>query len=270
MRSFCRFISFFAVVLFAPHGSSAQGYPLDKVNVVAGGGGSSVSGAMYLRDTVGETFVGETGNPSFGNPAGYWYMVDAMHIGPTSAVFITSFELTSSLKGVTLSWQIGHADELAGFNIYRSTQENAGFILINDALIPAGEGNEFLDRDVRPGQEYWYRLGAVDRDGEFLSAAVKVRTPPGELTLFQNHPNPFNPSTTISFYLPKPAHTTLTIYNVQGKRVKQLVDETRNFGLHEVVWDGRDERGNQTSSGVYFYRLSAGKKSITKKLTVLK
>lgn len=270
MRLLYRFVSCFAVILSVPHLSAAQVYPLDKVNVVASGGGRSSSGAVYLSDTVGETFVGETGNPTFGNPTGYWYLIDGLHIGPTTAVFITSFELTSSLKGVTLAWRIGSADELMGFNIYRSTQKLEGFMRINEVLIPAGQDFEYLDRDVRPGREYWYRLGVVDRDGEFFSVTITVQTPPGELRLFQNHPNPFNPSTTISFYLPKPEHTVLTIYNVHGQQVLKLVDETRSFGLHEIVWDGRDDRGNQTSSGVYFYRLMAGKKSSTKKLMILK
>ncbi len=271
MRLFCRLIWCLSVVFLVPQGVMAQGYPLEKVNVVGSGGGSSFNGSGYLRDTIGEAFVGVMGNGgSNNNRSGYWYMVDGMHIGPTSAVFITSFELESSLRGVVLAWRIGHADGLAGFNVYRSARENGGFERINEVLIGAGETGEYLDGDARPGREYWYRLGAVDEDGEFFSAAIMARTAPRELTLFPNYPNPFNPSTTVSFYLPEREHVVLTIYNVQGQRVKRLADEALDFGMHELVWDGTDDRGNATSSGVYFYRLTAGRKSITRKLTMLK
>ena len=270
MKNFFRILPCLAVILCLPHDSPAQVYPLQKANVVGCGGGDSFNGNVYLDGTVGETCIGMTTSASHRNPVGYWYMVDEIHIGPTSSVVITSFRVAFDLTGITLAWVIGAADELAGFNIYRSTQENEGFARINEELIPTDKENEYLDSDVQPGREYWYRLGAVDRDGEFLSTVVNVRVPIGDLALFQNHPNPFNPSTTISFYLPKVTRAVLTIYDVQGKQLITLLNETTNFGLHEIVWNGKDDRGNPVSSGVYFYRLQVGKRVFTKKLTLLK
>ncbi|UCH83174.1 MAG: DUF1566 domain-containing protein [Candidatus Latescibacterota bacterium] len=88
--------------------------------------------------------------------------------------------------------------------------------------------------------------------------------------LFQNHPNPFNPTTTISFTLPKREKAGLSVYDVQGKLVTTLVDETLEAGFKEVIWDGKDSRGNQVSTGVYFYRLTAGNRMLTKKMVLLK
>ena len=94
--------------------------------------------------------------------------------------------------------------------------------------------------------------------------------PPGQSELYQNYPNPFNPSTTLSFYLPRAEHVVLTIYDVSGRMVRRLLDEPIGFGRTDLDWDGRNENGVRVGSGVYFYRLQAGKHVFTKKLTVLK
>jgi hypothetical protein len=75
---------------------------------------------------------------------------------------------------------------------------------------------------------------------------------PTTFKLEQNFPNPFNPSTTIQFELPKSAHVTLTIYNILGQVVRTLVDEERPAGVHNVRFDA-----GRLASGVYFYRLRA-------------
>lgn len=271
MRILWWMFPFLAVILILPRGSMAEIYPLEKANVVAnGGGGPTTNGTGFLHGTVGQSCIGVAANPTYRNLAGFWHVVDQTHIGPTSAVAITSFEVAFSMEGVTLAWIIGSADDLAGVNVYRSIEEDAGFVRINKVLIPAGRDSEYLDRDVQPGEEYFYRIGAVDRDGEFFSRTASVQIPLGEMALYQNVPNPFNPSTTISFYLPEPTRVVLTIYDVLGGHVRTLLDEDKSFGLHEVVWDARDSRGDGVSTGVYFYRLQTGGKVLTKKLTVLK
>jgi hypothetical protein len=83
-------------------------------------------------------------------------------------------------------------------------------------------------------------------------------------------PNPFNPTTTVSFTLPEGAKVTLSIYDVEGKLVRTLVDETVAEGYQEHVWDGKDASGSAVSSGVYFYRLTAGDRTLTKKMILLK
>jgi hypothetical protein len=91
-----------------------------------------------------------------------------------------------------------------------------------------------------------------------------------EIALRPAYPNPFNPSTTISFDLPEAMHVSLGIYDVQGKRVASLVNGTREAGASSVLWDGRDSQGVSLASGVYFYRLEAGGRVLTRRLVLVK
>jgi hypothetical protein len=88
--------------------------------------------------------------------------------------------------------------------------------------------------------------------------------------LFQNHPNPFNPTTTIRYDIADRARVSLRIYNVGGALVRILVDETQEADSYAVVWDGRNSKGNLVPSGVYFYKLDFGRGSQTKKMVLLK
>ena len=90
------------------------------------------------------------------------------------------------------------------------------------------------------------------------------------LKLAQNHPNPFNPSTTISFELSVRARAQLTVYDVHGARVRTLVDREMGPGMHEVDWDGINDRGQRVASGVYHYELRAGTESATRRMVLLK
>jgi flagellar hook assembly protein FlgD len=90
------------------------------------------------------------------------------------------------------------------------------------------------------------------------------------LTLYQNHPNPFNPSTVIRYYLPERGHVVLDVYDTSGRRVVRLVDGERDKGMHHADWSGADARGIPVASGVYFYRLSAGKETISRKMILMR
>lgn len=90
------------------------------------------------------------------------------------------------------------------------------------------------------------------------------------LALDQNFPNPFNPITQISFTLPTAQAAQLSIYNLKGQMVKRLLDTTLPAGQTTICWDGKDERGNAVSSGIYSYRLHSEGKSITRKMLLMK
>jgi len=93
---------------------------------------------------------------------------------------------------------------------------------------------------------------------------------PGSVLLSQNVPNPFNPETIISFGLPRSTVVDLSIYNIRGRKVRQLVDGRMPAGFHSAPWDGRDGNGVQVSSGVYFYRLSTPDETATRRMTLIK
>ena len=88
--------------------------------------------------------------------------------------------------------------------------------------------------------------------------------------LMSNYPNPFNPSTTISFNLPSVMNCKLEIYNLKGQRVTSLLNETRGAGKHTITWDGLDEAGRPVSSGIYFYRLTTPQRTISAKMLMIK
>jgi flagellar hook assembly protein FlgD len=87
----------------------------------------------------------------------------------------------------------------------------------------------------------------------------------------QNNPNPFNPSTTISYYVPEASPVTLDVYDSSGRLVARLLDGAKQpKGTHSIEWRGVDSSGRTVSSGVYFYRLTSGKETISKKMVLLR
>jgi hypothetical protein len=95
-------------------------------------------------------------------------------------------------------------------------------------------------------------------------------TPEVPIELRQNYPNPFNPTTTVAYSIPEKCNVTLEVYDVSGKRVASLVDCQQVKGSYTLKWGGKDETGNSVASGIYFYRLTAGNQSISKKMVLLR
>jgi hypothetical protein len=90
------------------------------------------------------------------------------------------------------------------------------------------------------------------------------------ILIYQNYPNPFNPSTTISFDLPTECIVSLNIYDLTGRRIKTLTSTQYPAGSHQIQWDGRDDRGNSVSTGIYVYRILAGEYRQSRKMMLLK
>jgi hypothetical protein len=85
-----------------------------------------------------------------------------------------------------------------------------------------------------------------------------IQSIPTDIVLYQNFPNPFNPTTRISFSLPQAANVTINVYDLQGRRVKNIIKAlTFNPGLHYVLWDGRNDKGKTVAGGIYFYQLQS-------------
>ncbi|MCP4569680.1 MAG: T9SS type A sorting domain-containing protein [FCB group bacterium] len=93
---------------------------------------------------------------------------------------------------------------------------------------------------------------------------------PGQFSLEQNSPNPFNPLTKIEFYLPRQSKVELSIYNIQGQKVATLINRSLPVGDHEIIWNGTDDAGKPVASGVYFYKIISGDLSQARKMILLK
>jgi hypothetical protein len=138
-------------------------------------------------------------------------------------------------------------------------------------------GTEWYDPEYDDWTVY-YALTTVDESGNesdpvIAAVPTAIRDPkmPSRLALYQNMPNPFNPTTVIRYDVPaEGARVSLAIYDVGGRLVRSLLDGNATPGKKSVEWNGKDSRGNTVSTGVYFYRLRAGDKVITKKMVMIK
>lgn len=150
------------------------------------------------------------------------------------------------------------------------TGESNGRVIIG--RVP-GSGNSnsvkeygFRDTDVKPGRLYRYTLKQIDSDGSFtFSETVEVLFQEQGFVLYPNYPNPFNPSTAISFYLPKGELVSLIIYNALGKEITRLIDRQYLSGYQTVNWSGENAAG-----GIYFYRLTTETNFLSGKMVYLK
>jgi len=115
------------------------------------------------------------------------------------------------------------------------------------------------------GGSYYYEASS------FEEKPVHVEeTAPAQFTTITNYPNPFNPSTTISFKLSEPGYTRLSVYNSAGQKIKELVSSELSAGKHSVFWDSKDSAGKAVSSGIYFSVLESGGKKASGKMMMMK
>jgi hypothetical protein len=112
-------------------------------------------------------------------------------------------------------------------------------------------------------------LGTVDNpillSGKGYSVVI-----PESFNLSQNFPNPFNPITEIQYSIPVDSKVVLNVYDISGRLVKTLISNYQSAGYHSVKWDGSNESGIMSSSGIYFYRMTTGEYTEMRKMILLK
>jgi hypothetical protein len=186
------------------------------------------------------------------------------------AVAISSFSVRATDRGAQLDARFQSTFPTVLVRVYRGEGALGGLNQITTIATHGKTTFSYTDVNAVPGSSYRYMLGVVDADGEFVSPIQAFTMPAATTRLEQNSPNPFNPQTAIRFTLDARESVTLAVYDVSGRLVRTLVSGTRNVGAHSVTWDGRDNAGATVGSGVYFYRLDAGKFSATRKMILLK
>ncbi len=107
----------------------------------------------------------------------------------------------------------------------------------------------------------------ANKDSQQFTSSEEV---PAEYQLYPAYPNPSNPSSTIGFSLPENTHVMITIFNIQGRLVRNLVEDYKEAGKYSVVWDGKNETGSSVSSGLYIYVLRTMNKIIGKKVLMIR
>jgi len=207
----------------------------------------------------------------YGEPMNSQSCMTVVTFGSPLAVFVSAFDATALEDAVELSWEIVSDEEVLGFKVYRLVEGAPASEDLTSGGLIAAHARTYRDEGVARGYTYAYTLAVSLTGGsEVRSQTVTAKTEGYAFALHQNAPNPFNPTTTISFTLPEEARAALVIYDVNGRSVKTLADDVVGEGYHERVWDGTDQSGSHVGSGVYFCRLTAGGRTLTRKLVLLK
>jgi hypothetical protein len=177
---------------------------------------------------------------------------------------------------LTLSWDppIEPEYEVYSYQLYRRFGAGA-FELVSEAaepgyteLLPSPGHYHFYLKVMYPeglsrsSETLEFSWGGVDNEDDLQNPALT--------TLKGNFPNPFNPETTISFYLADKSALKLSIYNLKGQKVNDLYSGTMPAGDHTIIWNGRDAKGNPVSSGIYLMRLSTEQGNFTRKMMLMK
>ncbi len=188
----------------------------------------------------------------------------------TVPVELVSFTGTVSGNDVVLNWSTATETNNRGFNIEKSTDKNnfinIGFVKGNGTTTERSVYT-FTDKNIE-SDNYYYRLKQIDFDGTYsYSPIVKVNTGINNLLykLVQNYPNPFNPNTMISYSVPEKSFIRLEIFNSLGQKVRTLINGEKEAGSYSVEFNAEN-----LPSGVYLYKLDAGKFFETKKMMLLK
>ncbi len=186
------------------------------------------------------------------------------------------FNLDRTLDGndVHMTWSFDNEDDenFTHYAIYiKATSQNfAQFATTTDCV---------YDVTLSPVLDYAFQVRAIYDNGTSApSNTIYISyvdnddptAPPVETALNGNHPNPFNPTTEISFSLKDQQQVKLEVFNLKGQLVKTLVNDKMQSGNHTVTWTGDDNHGKKVGSGVYFYRIKAGRYVSTKKMIMLK
>ena len=207
----------------------------------------------------------------------------------TLPVELSSFyAINSQEKYVKILWATESENELLGFNILRAQVNNMdNAIKLNPTLIlPSNTSNHseysFIDRNVKNNNTYFYWLEEIDDCGEsIIFDPIKFDViwdndenhPPENLPIYGInliYPNPFNPTTTITYCLPEPSKVTIDIFNIKGAKIYTIDDGFRKENkLYSIQWNGSTFSG-KISSGIYFVRLKTNKIIQTRRILLLK
>jgi len=184
-------------------------------------------------------------------------------------VELISFSVVEQNGNVRLNWYTASETNNAGFKIERSrdgSDYEEIFFIGGNGTTTNRNVYSYLDETVSSGI-YYYRLKQVNFDGsfEYLNTVAINLGKPTEFVLKQNFPNPFNPKTVISFQIPVEGLVNLVVYDVLGNEVTTLINEQKTAGSYDV-----DLEASDLTSGIYFYKLTAGEFSLTRKMILLK
>ncbi len=204
-------------------------------------------------------------------------------------VELLTFDAVQEENSIKLLWETGSETENLGFDIYRSVNSKNDFHKINSSLIE-GAGTtaeatsyEYTDDEVSGNATYYYALADVDFYGHVTwheSIEVTFNEIPHVFTLGPCYPNPFsagngyaiggNRGMLVTYSLGEAAQVSIDVYDITGRRIKQLVNERKKFGEHRIRWDGTNGDGYAVASGIYIIRMCTSGRSVAQEITLIR
>lgn len=228
------------------------------------GGGLATNNLISIDKVTGTGAV--VGSIGFASVAGMASRLDRL-----VPVALQAYESSWTGERVEIAWRLAGTDGAISFDIERTDDARGSVRFDDSAVVGQGQGSFlFIDDAVERGATYRYHVVARDDAGAVASFETRVSIPALASSLGSNYPNPFSGTTAIPFSIGAPERVSLDIYDVAGRRVRRLIDLRMHSGTFVESWDGRDDRGRPVPGGVYFYRLTSGTHTLTKKLVLVK
>lgn len=232
--------------------------------------------------TIDDTLVpvGGVNNTSYQDSPGHWTTESsanstpgAPHDDQTLPVTLSSFMAVQTAENFAeITWTTESEASLTGYHVYRneSNEQETAYRISNSLIVSLNTNNSnhysYLDNEVEMNTTYYYWLQINEFDGStsfYGPYEIRINddyaTPeiviPTKTTLKNVYPNPFNPSTSVSFYMEQAENVKINVYNVRGQLISNITKDNFTEGFHNVVWNGKDTKGNDCASGIYFFRM---------------
>ena len=188
---------------------------------------------------------------------------------------VTGVQYAIVSSSVVLYWDL--IDNAQYYKVERSTDSTFTENLQSNYV----QTITYTDNNLEYNTEYFYRVSAFlgsywSGHSDAISVTIEYvgladgNQIPSEYNLYQNHPNPFNPTTTLRYDLPEDGMVNITIYDMMGRRVISLVNDHQTVGYKSIQWNGKNNLGEPVSAGVYLYVLHVGEFHQTNKMILLK
>ncbi len=176
-------------------------------------------------------------------------------------------QLSSQLSNIDMAKNALYSMWQIHFNITKNSKEAQSIMERYEKSYNMDDNLMFMK--VASGEITLENIKNVQRSGRVQPRTTKNKIPQS-FRLFDNYPNPFNPTTQIKYAVNKAGNVKVVIYNILGKEIKTLVNEYTSAGNYSVTWNGCNNFGKKVTSGMYFYRLQAGDLQVTKKMLMTK
>lgn len=246
--------------------------------------------SVYLRISFRSNVAGGPQTAPFLPLANFWmddFQLTVIGDDPELPVELSSFTAVVTAQDlVQINWITQSETNVSGYYVYRNTTNNLEFAQQVSPLVGATNTSQqqhytFVDQEVETGQTYYYWLQSRELSGEtnfygptnvVLTGGSGPSTPeiPTVTKLHDAYPNPFRPSTNLSYSLKAPGTVRIEVYNLKGQLIWSTTQSHTQAGYFYSTWNGKDMNGTPVSSGIYSYKMTSENYTSTKKVVLVK